>query len=182
MGDDNRLAYTDHRAVGVNQLIPIGYLLKCEVMATLKLPSILVRKKFDMDSPHAIAEHIEYQYHGEHDIHEYKFFKSSQAVSAAWFEHLEQIVKSAIEAEATEIRIIVDVTDGGNRQPVGYMFNRAKALAANNPNAPLRRYAVIGSSSAVGAILSPFMSILRLKFRYFMESQRAQAIAWLNNS
>ncbi len=132
-----------------------------------------------MQERQTIFPSLEYSYDGEHDIHEYVFYKSSKDISAAWFEHLDQIVKIATEAEADEIRLLVDVTHGGNRQPVSYMFNRAKELASDNPNAPIRRYAVVGNSSAVGSVLSPFMRMLRLKFRFFMETQREQALEWL---
>ena len=132
-----------------------------------------------MSARQSINEFIEYQHHPEQDINEYVFHKSGRNVTTAWFEHLDIIVKAAIAAEADEIRFLVDVTQGGNRQQVGHMFGHAKALAKNNPNSPPRRYAVIGSSSSLGGILSPFMKMLRLKFRYFVESQGEAAIQWL---
>jgi hypothetical protein len=125
-----------------------------------------------------------YIYHPDSHIHEYILYRNGRDVVEEWFAHLGTIMEQAIEQEHTEIRLIIDVTAGGGRQPVGYMFQNAKTLKAKYPKAPLRRYAIIGDSEGLGAIIKPLFGLLkdRLTFRYFLERDRAKATEWLTST
>jgi hypothetical protein len=127
---------------------------------------------------------FDYQFHPESQIHEYTLYRNGRDVVDAWFAHLGNVIGQAIEQEQSEIRLLVDVTAGGGRQPVGYMFQHAKMLKAKYPNAPMRRYVVIGDNEALGAIIRPLFGMLkdRLTFRYFIDRDRDKAIEWLTST
>jgi hypothetical protein len=127
---------------------------------------------------------FDYQYDPDTQIHTYIFFRNGREVVDAWFAHLTTIVQQSIQSGASEIRLLVDVTEGGQRQPVNYTIQKAKELERAYPEAPMRRYVVLGNSSTLEVILKPLFAMLktRITFRYFLGRDRAKALDWLTST
>lgn len=122
-----------------------------------------------------LVEHIEHP-NGIHEIH---IKAPSKAAIDGWLAIVEDIYDWARPDETLRFLLV----GGSIQQPLRYAFARARDFAAQHPNGPYTRTAVLLEQtlifSIVAAMARDIPTTERNVARVFTTQQRDKAIAWL---
>ncbi len=115
----------------------------------------------------------------ENGIYEFKFLANGRATIDAFIAQVERIYVE--NPESPLLRFLIDTN--GFQVSVSYFLQRSGEMRKRHPNAPHERSAVLVDDSALYAIISNMVRLLRVPIttRQFNTTKRDEAIAWLLN-
>lgn len=113
----------------------------------------------------------------DNGIYEFRFLANGRPTIDAFIAQIEDIYVR--DSEAALLRFLVDTN--GCQVSVSYFLQRSGELRKRHPDAPHERSAVLVDDSALYAIISSMVRLLRVPIttRQFNANKRDEAIEWL---